>query len=110
MRENYMKKLAILRETHTRQWDEFLRVDSKRRQQQAQQQVPASGFGSYKQYTYADYDGSSSNSHYASGNLPMGSRSRYPNHVENFSQRPHETYGEFQRQRREDFGKAYNQY
>ncbi|XP_012082929.1 uncharacterized protein LOC105642644 isoform X2 [Jatropha curcas] len=109
MRENYMKKLAILRGTHTRQWEEFLQLDAQRRQQ-ARQQMPASGFSGYKQHAFSDYDGSSANPHYTGAGLPMDSRARYPNHVENYPPRPHDSYGEFQRQRREDFGKAYNRY
>lgn len=105
-----MKKLAILRGTHARQWDEFLQLDAQRHQQQARQQMSALGFGGYKQHSYSDYDGSSANPRYAGTNLPMDSRARYPNHVENYPSRPHDTYGEFQRQRREDFGKAYNRY
>ncbi|KAG8663615.1 uncharacterized protein LOC110613428 isoform X3 [Manihot esculenta] len=110
MRENYMKKLAMLRGTHTRQWEEFLQLDAQRRQQQARQQMPTSGFSGYKQHTFSDYDGSSTNPHYTGAGLPMDSRARYPNHVESYSARPHDSYGEFQRQRREDFGKAYNRY
>ncbi|XP_015572440.1 uncharacterized protein LOC8267309 isoform X2 [Ricinus communis] len=110
MRENYMKKLAILRGTHARQWEEFLQLDAQRRQQQARQQMPASGFSGYKQPTYSDYDSSSANPHYSGAGLPMESRTRYSNHVENYPSRPHDNYGEFQRQRREDFGKAYNRY
>ncbi|KAJ9171702.1 hypothetical protein P3X46_015026 [Hevea brasiliensis] len=110
MRENYMKKLTLLRSTHTRKWEEFLQLDAQRRQQQARQQMPTSGFGGYKQHTFSDYDGSSTNPHYPGAGLPMDLGARYPNHVENYASRPHDSYGEFQRQRREDFGKAYNQY
>ncbi|XP_021644832.2 uncharacterized protein LOC110638545 [Hevea brasiliensis] len=109
MRENCMKKLAVLRGTHTRQWEEFLQVEAQRRQQQSCQQMPTSGFSGYKQHVFCDYDGST-NPHYPGAGLPMDSRVRYPNHVENYSSRPHDGYGEFQRQRREDFGKAYNRY
>ncbi|TYG88448.1 hypothetical protein ES288_A12G022400v1 [Gossypium darwinii] len=35
---------------------------------------------------------------------------RYSNPMENYSSRLYDSYGEFQRQRREDFGKAYNRY
>ncbi|KAK9282045.1 hypothetical protein L1049_004957 [Liquidambar formosana] len=111
MRENYMKKLAILRGMHTKQWEEFLQLDTQRRQQRAHQQMSTSGFGGYKQPSYPEYESSSANNHYAGGNLPMDSRGRYPHSMENYpSSRPHDTYGEFQRQRREDFGKAYNRY
>lgn len=110
MRENYIKKSAILRDTHTKQWEEFLQFDAQRRQQQVRQQMSASSFGAYKQQGYSEYDGPSVHAHYAGAGLPMDSRGRYPNPMENYSSRLHDSYGEFQRQRREDFGKAYNRY
>lgn len=110
MRENYIKKLAILRGTHTKQWEEFVQLDAQRHQQQARQQMSVSGFGAYKQHAYSEYDGSSVNANYAGANLPMDSRGRYPNPMENYPRKPHDSYGEFHRQRREDFGKAYNRY
>uniref|UniRef100_A0A5B7C190 CCHC-type domain-containing protein n=1 Tax=Davidia involucrata TaxID=16924 RepID=A0A5B7C190_DAVIN len=111
MRENYMKKLAILRGMHAKQWEEFLQLDAQRRQQRARQKMSTSGFGGYKQPSYPEYDSSAGNPHYAGANLPMDSRGRYPNPMENYpSSRPHDTYGDFQRQRREDYGKAYNRY
>ncbi|KAJ4829243.1 hypothetical protein Tsubulata_016569 [Turnera subulata] len=106
IRETYSKKLDILRGVHRRQWEEFLQIDAQRRQQQqAHQEMSSSGFSGYKQHAYPDYDGSSANPHHTGSNIPMDSRARYSNHVENFSSRPHDSYGEFQRQRREDFGK-----
>ncbi|XWS46538.1 hypothetical protein CRYUN_Cryun14cG0076300 [Craigia yunnanensis] len=61
-----------------------------------------------KAYSDSEYDGSLVNAHYTGANLPMDSRGRYPNPMENYPSRPHDSYGEFQSQRREDFGKAYN--
>ncbi|KAK8614474.1 hypothetical protein V6N13_068274 [Hibiscus sabdariffa] len=87
MRERYSKKSAILRDTHAKQWDEFLQLDAQRHQQQARQQMSASGFGAYKQPAYSEYDGSSVHLHYAGASLPM----------ENYSSRLHDSYGEFQR-------------
>ncbi|KAM4085982.1 hypothetical protein ACJW30_10G068000 [Castanea mollissima] len=110
MRENYMKQLASLRGTHAKQWEEFLQLDAQRRQQQPRQPMPTSGFGGYKQHGYSDYDGTSANPHYAGANLAMDSRSRYPNPMENYSSRPNENFSDFQRQRREDYGKVYNRY
>ncbi|GMY17080.1 hypothetical protein FCV25MIE_12319 [Fagus crenata] len=110
MRENYIKQLANLRGTHTKQWEEFLQLNAQRRQQQAHQQMPTSGFGGYKQHGYSDYDGTSANPHYAGANLAMDSRSRYPNPMQNYSSRPHENFSDFQRQRREDYEKPYNRY
>ena len=112
MREHYMKKLAILRGMHAKQWEEFLQLDAQRQHQRARQQMSGSGFGGgYKQASYSDYDGSSTNPHFAGPNLPMDSRGRYPSPVENYPpSRPHDTYSDFQRQRREDIGKAYHRY
>ncbi|XP_022770787.1 uncharacterized protein LOC111314053 isoform X2 [Durio zibethinus] len=110
MRDNYIKKLAILRGAHTKQWEEFLQLDAQRHQQLAQQQMSVSGFGAYKQQAFSEYDGSSFNAHYAGANLPMDSRGRYSNPMENYPSRSRDSYGEFQRQRREDFGKASNRY
>ncbi|KAL5795758.1 hypothetical protein ACOSQ2_000578 [Xanthoceras sorbifolium] len=109
MRESNMKKLTLLRGMHAKQWEEFLQLDAQRRQQQVRQQMSASGFSGYKQHNYPDYDGAP-NAHYAGASLPMDSRGRYPNPIENYPSRGHDTYGEFQRPRREDFGKPYNRY
>ncbi|XP_059629125.1 uncharacterized protein LOC132271692 [Cornus florida] len=111
LRENYMNKLVVLRGMHAKQWEEFLQLDGQRRQQWARQQMSNSGFGSYKHPSYAEYDSSSGNSHFAGANVPMESRGRYPNHMESYPpSRPRDTYGDFQRQRNEDYGKAYNRY
>ncbi|XAR61436.1 hypothetical protein NMG60_11035137 [Bertholletia excelsa] len=111
MREDYMKKLAILRGTHAKQWEEFLQVDAQRRQQRAPQQISASGFGGYKQPNYPEFDNTVNNVPYAGASIPMDSRGRYPNPMSNYaSSRPHEPYGDFQRQRREHYGRAYNRY
>ncbi|KAJ4957071.1 hypothetical protein NE237_013854 [Protea cynaroides] len=108
MRENYMKKLAILRGMHAKQWDEFLLLDIQLRQR-ARQHMSASGCGGYNYPNYSDYDRSSGNPPFAGVNLPMDSRGRYPYPVENYpTSRHHDAHGEFQRQRHEDFGKAYN--
>ncbi|XP_057964166.1 uncharacterized protein LOC131155208 isoform X2 [Malania oleifera] len=110
MQEIYMKKLTILRGTQTKQWEEFLQLDAQRRQR-ARQQMPTSGFGGYKQPNFADYDGSLANPHYAAANFPMDPRGRYSNAIEDYpSSRPHDTYSDFQRPRRDDFGKSYNRY
>ncbi|XP_057482902.1 uncharacterized protein LOC130769692 isoform X2 [Actinidia eriantha] len=111
MKESYIKKLAILRGTHAKQWEQFLQLDAQRRQQRARQQISTSEFGGYKQPNYPEYDNPSGNAHYAGGSIPMDSRGRYPNPIDNYaSARPQDTYGDFQRQRRDDYGKAYNRY
>ncbi|PIA38045.1 hypothetical protein AQUCO_02900113v1 [Aquilegia coerulea] len=120
MREKYMQKLAILRGMQAKQWEEFLQFDIQR-QEQARQQMSTPAFSGYNHSGYMDYDntpgGSAHYDHtpgsalYGGGNLPSESRGRYPYPVENYStSRPHDNYGEFQRQRREDFGKTFNRY
>lgn len=110
-RENYMKRLAILRGIHAKQWEEFLQLDAQRRQLRARQQMSTSAYGGYKQPGYSEYDSSGGNSHYAGANLPLESRGRYQNSVDNYpSSRSHDSYSDFQHQRHEDFGKAYNRY
>ncbi|KAJ4969251.1 hypothetical protein NE237_015952 [Protea cynaroides] len=110
MRENYMKKLASVRSMHTKQWEEFLQLGIQRRQR-ARQHMSASGFVGYSHPNYSDYDRLSGNPSFAGSNLSTDSRDRYPYPVENYrTSRPHDAYGEFQRQRHEDFEKAYNRY
>nr|XP_009778453.1 PREDICTED: uncharacterized protein LOC104227817 isoform X1 [Nicotiana sylvestris]XP_009778454.1 PREDICTED: uncharacterized protein LOC104227817 isoform X1 [Nicotiana sylvestris]XP_016487010.1 PREDICTED: uncharacterized protein LOC107807162 isoform X1 [Nicotiana tabacum]XP_016487078.1 PREDICTED: uncharacterized protein LOC107807162 isoform X1 [Nicotiana tabacum] len=111
VRENYMKKLAILRVEHAKQWEEFLQLDARRRQQLAGQHVSASGFGSYNQQSYQEYENSAGNPHYSVPNVPVEPRGRYPNPMDIYHpSRPEDSYGDFQRQRRDDYGKAYNRY
>ena len=111
MKESYMKKLAMLRGTHAKQWEQFLQLDAQRRQQRVRQQISTSEFGGYKQPNYPEYNNPSGNSHYAGGSIPVDSRGRYPNPIDNYaSSRPQDTYGDVQNQRRDDYGKAYNRY
>ncbi|KAF5462391.1 hypothetical protein F2P56_018401 [Juglans regia] len=110
MREKYMKQLATLKGTHAKQWEEFLQIDAQRRQQQAPRQLPSSGFGGYKQRGYSEYDGPLANPQYAGANLALDTRSQYSNPMENYTSRPRDKFGAFQRQRREEYGKPYNRY
>ncbi|KAG6644945.1 hypothetical protein CIPAW_08G087500 [Carya illinoinensis] len=110
MREKYMKQLATLKGMHAKQWEEFLQIDAQRHQQQAPRQLPSSGFGGYKQRGYSEYDGTLANPHYAGANLALDTRSQYSNSVENYTPRPRDKFGAFQRQRRTDYGKPYNRY
>ncbi|KAG7629418.1 unnamed protein product [Arabidopsis thaliana] len=114
LRESYMKKLAGLRGMNAKQWDDFLQLDAQRRQQQARQQNSGLSYGNYRQFPpYAEFDdGYSSNPPpYGGNNVPMDSKGRYPNHGDNYSSRHQDNnYGGFQRQRREEYGKAYNRY
>lgn len=103
IRENYTKKLGILRGTHAKRWEEFLQYDAQKRQQQAGHSISASGFGGHK------YEHSVGNPHYSGNNLPMDTRGSYPTPVDNYpSSRPHDAYGDFQRQKPNDYGNAYN--
>ncbi|XP_028771054.1 uncharacterized protein LOC114728331 isoform X2 [Neltuma alba] len=110
MRENYMNKVAMLRATHAKQWEDFLQLDAQRRQQQSVQQMPTSGFGGYKQQNFSEYeyDGCAANPHYTGASLPLELRNRFSNTMENYPTRRHENFGEFQR--RGDYPKAYNRY
>ncbi|XP_022892795.1 uncharacterized protein LOC111407510 isoform X1 [Olea europaea var. sylvestris] len=111
IREGYMKKLTMLRGAQAKQWEEFLQVDVQRRQQ-ACHHISAAGFSDYKQPSYLEYDNPSGNAHYSGPvtNMPMESRGRYPNSMENYPSRPHNTFNDFQRQRHDDLGKSYNRY
>lgn len=110
IKENYVKKLTLQRGIHARQWEEFLQLDAQRRQQRSRQHISSSGFGGYKQPNYPEYDNPSGSAHYAGASMPMDSRGRYPNPVDNYPSSRPDTYGDFQRQRREDYGKAYDRY
>ncbi|KAJ7973092.1 Zinc knuckle CCHC-type family protein [Quillaja saponaria] len=110
MRENYVKKIDMLRDTHAKLWEQFLQLDSQRRQQQPLQQMSNSGFGGYKQQGFSEYDGSKASAHYTGANLPMESRNRYSNPMENYSMRPHDNFGGSQSQGHGNYGKAYNRY
>ncbi|KAE9593766.1 putative transcription factor interactor and regulator CCHC(Zn) family [Lupinus albus] len=108
LRENYMNKAAMLRVTHAKHWEEFLQVDSQRRELQAMQQI-SSGYGGYKHQNFPEYDdGSTVNTHYSGTNLPSESRNRFPDTMDTYPNRPHDNFGEFQR--RGDFAKSYNRY
>ncbi|XP_068660339.1 uncharacterized protein [Aristolochia californica] len=75
LRESYMKKMALLRGMHAKQWEEFLQHDMQRRQR-AHQQMSASNYNAYNHSTYSEYDRpSAANPHYPGNNLPMDSRS-----------------------------------
>ncbi|KAL3647301.1 hypothetical protein CASFOL_008269 [Castilleja foliolosa] len=97
----YTKKVTTLRSTHATLWEEFLQLEGQKRQQ-AHQRVTESGFGGYKQSIYAELDGYHSREH---------SRGRYTNAMDGYpSPRSQEPYDNFQRHRREDFGKPYHRY
>ncbi|RZC21910.1 uncharacterized protein LOC114407442 isoform X2 [Glycine soja] len=108
LREKYMSKVSLVRDTHAKQWEGFLQLDAQRRQQQAVQQMP-SGYRGFKQQSFPEYDGSTANPPpYAGSNLPLESRNRFSDNMETYPNRPHDNFSEFHR--RGDFAKAYNRY
>lgn len=88
-------------------WEEFLQQECQRKQQ-ARQHISASVFTGYRQQSsYSEFDNSSGDL-YHSGNS-IHSRGRYPNAADSYpSSRPHDPYDDFQRHRRDDYGKPYN--
>ncbi|PKA54679.1 hypothetical protein AXF42_Ash000514 [Apostasia shenzhenica] len=104
IRENYVKKLAALRVTHAKQWQDFLQVSMQRQQQ-------FNMHSAYNQPAYPDYD-QSRNPHYGGPSLPMDSRNRYQYPGENYqASKSHEAYGELHHQRHDDFSaSSYGRY
>lgn len=99
MSENYMKKLANLRSLHLKQWEEFLQLDTQRRQQARQ--------NAYNQPAYPEYN-QSRDAHYGGNNLPMDSRNRHSYPGQDYpASRPHDVYGDFEHQKHDDFGRSY---
>ncbi|XP_076896203.1 uncharacterized protein LOC143549093 [Bidens hawaiensis] len=108
MRENYMTRFGMMRSMHAKQWEEFLQVDAQRRQQSEMRHMAASGFGGYD-YKQSEYVNPAGNP-YGGGNMPADARVSYPN-IDNYpSSRSYESYGDFQSQRHESYGNAYNRY
>lgn len=102
-----MRKVATLKGEHANMWEEFLQLHEQRRQQ-ACQHIPESGFAGYKQPTYPDFDSSGNLYHSGPG---MHSRGRFSNAMDSYpSNRPHDSYDDFQRHRRSDLGKSYSRY
>ncbi|GFP81764.1 hypothetical protein PHJA_000319700 [Phtheirospermum japonicum] len=100
---SYTKKVTTLSGTHANLWGEFLHLEGQKRQQ-ARQRVSESGFGGYNQSSYAEFD----SYHSGDGIHPRG---RFPNTMDGYpNPRPQEPYDNFQRHRRDDFGKPYHRY
>lgn len=98
-----MKKLAVMRGVHLKQWEEFLQLDLQRQQQ--------ARYSAYNQPAYPEYNQPSRDGLYGVPNLPMDSRNRQHFPSEDYpAPRPHDLYGDFQRQRTDDFGRAYGRY
>ncbi|KAL8064512.1 hypothetical protein ABFX02_01G095800 [Erythranthe guttata] len=108
IRENFMKKVAMLKGTHANMWEEFIQLECQRRQQ-SRHNISAPSFSSYRQTNYSEFDNSSGNP-YHSGTSTHSRGGRYPNTNDSYtSSRPHDSYDDFQRHRRgDDFGKPYN--
>ncbi|KAD6120210.1 hypothetical protein E3N88_11481 [Mikania micrantha] len=108
-RINYMTNLATIREMHRKQWEEFLQLETRRRQQETHQQMLNAGFGGDKDNNHYDYDVAAT----AGGgpyinSVQMESRVRYPE-VDNYlSLRSNNNFDDFQHQRHEDYRDAYN--
>lgn len=104
LKENYIKKLGIIRSMHSKQWEEFLRLDTIQRQQHQALQT------AYTRPAYPDYD--QRNMQYVGNTgLSMDTRNRYPYPDENYSApRAHDAYSDYQNQRHEDYGKTYGRY
>ncbi|MFS7976230.1 putative transcription factor interactor and regulator CCHC(Zn) family [Helianthus anomalus] len=106
----YMKKLATIREMHAKQWEEFLRFETNKRQPETRQEMPNVGFGGYRNNNHYDYGDAAAAGNPYINNMQMESRSRHPE-IDNYpSLRPGNNYNDFQRQRHEDYGEAYNRY
>lgn len=116
LRGNYMKKLVDLRGSHAKHWDEFLHLDAQRRQQQVHQQpMSDSRFGGYQPSSLSDYDTLHNQPPYPGSNFHMEPRGRgqYTNPGENYlHSRPpaRDSYSDFQHQRLDGYGRAYNRY
>lgn len=119
IRENHMKKLALLRESHVKQWEDFLHLDVQRRPEQAhscQLSSSAAGFGGYKQPPYPrkfNSPAAENHSHYGGSKMvPMDSKGNFPNSAGNSyeSSKHHDSYRNYPHQRREEYGEAYNRY
>ncbi|XP_071716763.1 uncharacterized protein [Rutidosis leptorrhynchoides] len=103
LRESYMRKLVIVREMHAKQWEKFLQQDTRKRQQQARQQIPTKHNG------YYDYSNAPSNP-YSINIPPMDARVEYQE-LDNYSAlRSNNNYESFQHQRHEEYGEPYNRY
>ncbi|KAG9160622.1 hypothetical protein Leryth_019334 [Lithospermum erythrorhizon] len=110
IRESSMKKLSALRDAQAKQWDEFLQLDA-RRPQQSRQPISTSGYGGYRRVNYPELENSISNPYYSGSSMPMEPRRRHSNSMEHYPpSRTREIYGDFEQQRREDFGKTYDRY
>ncbi|XP_076933347.1 uncharacterized protein LOC143599235 [Bidens hawaiensis] len=108
IRGNYMKRLATIREMHAKQWEQFLQLETRKRQQETRQQMSNVGFGGYRNDNHYDYGDAAAAANPYINNMPMESRLRYPE-IENNPSLRSNNY-DFQRPRHGDHGEAYNRY
>ncbi|KAH9620656.1 hypothetical protein KSS87_003182 [Heliosperma pusillum] len=110
LRQNYMKRIAALRDSHAKQWEDFLRMDAQRQQQQAQlQQMHVTGFSGYQQSSFTDRDSLGGQPYLGSFNREPSGQFASPSETYPHS-RPRDTYNDFQRQRPEGYGRSYDRY
>ncbi|KAL8224814.1 hypothetical protein R6Q57_017371 [Mikania cordata] len=106
---NYMTKLATIRGMHRKQWEEFLQLETRRRQQETHQQMLNAGIGGDEENNHYNYGvaAAAGGDRYIN-NVQMESRVRYPE-VDNYhSLRSNNNFNDFQHQRHEDYRDAYN--
>lgn len=95
IREKYMERVTVMRNTHGRKWEEFLQLTFKRQQVQT----------SYTQTGYPDFE--QRPTHISSTHQPV-EKSAYPYASDSYSApRGNAVYGEFQHERQDDFGRPY---
>lgn len=110
LREDYVNKAGALRNLHTKQWEEFIRLDVQG-QHGALQHLHISGYAAYDQASHMErgrrYLGNT-----CTGSGPsVDSRGRYQYPGQNYPHAsPQEAYSEYQLQRSKEFRKAYGQY
>lgn len=98
MREKYMERVADMRNMHARKWNEFLQLTFKRQQAQT----------SYSQTGYPNFE--QRHTHISSTHESV-EKSAYPYASDSYSTpRGNAAYGEFQRERQDDFRRPYRQY
>jgi hypothetical protein len=101
MRENYMERVAAMRNMHARKWEEFLELTSK-----SQHAVAAQA--SYTQIGYPDYE--QRPTHISSTRQPV-EKSAHPYASDSYSvPRANAAYGELQHERHSDVGRPYGRY
>ncbi|KAL4202177.1 hypothetical protein AMTRI_Chr02g219780 [Amborella trichopoda] len=114
LRDTYMKKISMLRASHAKQWEEFLQKDAQMRQRSRQHMSSVSSYNNYPLPGgggFSDYDRTVADNPHFAANAPLDARSRYHMPVDGYQNpRPVSGYGDYPRQRQEDYGKPYHRY